>query len=243
MLTVRFDRLGLGPGSTLLDVGCGGGRHIGETRRMPGVSAIAVDIGEPEVQGSRRHLQELDALGAPLGGSVPNAGPWACMRASVYELPFADQCFDCVILSEVLEHLHQDQRALVEIGRVLKHRGILALSVPREGPEVVCWALSHQYRNTPGGHLRIYRRARLRAMLEAQGYRIFDSHFAHALHAPWWWLKCLVGLDNDKSKLVSKYHELLVWDMMKKPWVTRTLEAALDPFIGKSVVFYGLKDF
>jgi hypothetical protein len=124
---------------------------------------------------------------------------------------------------------------------VLKPGGVLAASVPREGPEAVCWALSKRYRNTPGGHVRIYRRRKLRRMLEGAGYRIYDSHFAHALHSPYWWLKCALGVDREDISVVKLYHRLLVWDMMRRPWLTRALEASLLPFIGKSVVFYGIK--
>jgi SAM-dependent methyltransferase len=163
------------------------------------------------------------------------------MRGSVYQLPFPDESFDCVIISEVLEHLHEDQRALREISRVLKQGGVLAASVPREGPEALCWALSKRYRNTPGGHVRIYRRRRLRAMLSQAGYRIYDSHFEHALHSPYWWLKCALGVDQDDISIVKLYHRLLVWDMMRRPLLTRALEKVLAPLIGKSVVFYGIK--
>jgi ubiquinone/menaquinone biosynthesis C-methylase UbiE len=241
MLTMRFEKLQLKPGSKVLDVGCGGGRHIRQTRLLPGVDAIAVDLGEKEIHGTRKMLTELDQHPVGWGGTVPGAGEWMVMRGSVYQLPFKDASFDCVIISEVLEHLHEDSRALAEISRVLKPGGVLAASVPREGPEALCWALSKRYRNTPGGHVRIYRRRKLRKMLEGAGYRIYDSHFAHALHSPYWWLKCALGVDREDISVVKLYHRLLVWDMMRRPWLTRALEATLLPFIGKSVVFYGIK--
>ena len=241
MLTMRFEKLGLRPGMRVLDVGCGGGRHIRQTRLLPGIDAIGIDIGKKETQDTARMLRELDGVALQYGGTVPGAGRWAAMRGSVYALPFPDATFDCVIISEVLEHLHEDARALAEISRVLKPGGVLAASVPREGPEAVCWALSHRYRNTPGGHVRIYRRRRLRRMLTDAGYRIYASHFAHALHSPYWWLKCALGVDRSDISAVQLYHRLLVWDMMRRPLLTRALETALVPFIGKSVVFYGIK--
>ena len=45
MLTVDFERLGLEPGACVLDVGCGGGRHLRETRRIAGVTSIGIPIG------------------------------------------------------------------------------------------------------------------------------------------------------------------------------------------------------
>ncbi|HEX4354879.1 MAG TPA: methyltransferase domain-containing protein [Polyangiales bacterium] len=238
---MRFEHLGLRPGMRVLDVGCGGGRHIRQTRLIPGITAVGVDLGASEVKDTAKMLRELDEIPVQYGGSVPGAGEWTSMRGSVYELPFADESFDCVIISEVLEHLGEDERALREISRVLKAGGTLACSVPRRGPETLCWALSKSYRTWPGGHIRIYRQAELRAKLERQGYQIYKRHFAHALHSPYWWLKCGVGLDRADAAPVKLYHRFLVWDMMRRPALTRFLEIALQPFIGKSVVFYGVK--
>jgi ubiquinone/menaquinone biosynthesis C-methylase UbiE len=242
VLTVDVEQLHLEPGSRVLDIGCGGGRHVKATRCVPGVASIALDLGVDEVRGTKQALEELEDLDPALGGAVPSAGPWVVGRASVYELPLASQSIDCVIISEVLEHLHHEQQALEEISRVLKPGGILAVSVPRTCPEAVCWALSREYRTTPGGHVRIYRRRALLELLERSGYRVTNSHFAHALHAPFWWLKCLVGLSNDDAWVIRAYHRLLVWDLMRRPLLTRALDALLNPFIGKSMVFYAIKE-
>jgi len=208
---------------------------------MPAVAAVALDLGAKEVADTTTSLREMDRLEPAAGGTVPGAGPWLCVRGNSYALPFAAGAFDCVILSEVLEHLRRDEEALREVTRVLRAGGVLALSVPRAGPEAVCWALSPAYRNTPGGHVRIYLRSSVRRLLEANGYRVLGSHFAHALHAPFWWLKCLLGSERTEAWPVALYHRFLVWDLMRRPWLTRALESILNPLIGKSVVFYAVK--
>jgi Ni,Fe-hydrogenase I cytochrome b subunit len=63
-------------------------------------------------------------------------------------------------------------------------------------------------------------------------------HYAHGLHSPYWWLKCLVGTTNDQNWFVQTYHRLLVWDIMKRPRATRVLESMLAPVMGKSIVVY-----
>jgi len=40
---------------------------------------------------------------------------------------------------------------------------------------------------------------------------------------------------------VKAYHKLLVWDLMNRPWLTRALDAVLNPLMGKSVVLYFTK--
>jgi SAM-dependent methyltransferase len=50
--------------------------------------------------------------------------------ADAYHLPFRNEVFDAVILSEVVEHLEHPAEALYEINRTMKKNGILIISVP-----------------------------------------------------------------------------------------------------------------
>jgi SAM-dependent methyltransferase len=142
--------------------------------------------------------------------------------------------------SEVLEHIPDDVTAMAEIFRVLKPGGRVAVTVPRYGPERICWALSDEYHANEGGHIRIYKASVVRTRLASVGLVPGESHHAHALHAPFWWLKCAVGVQRD-SAAVRAYHRLLVWDLTKRPWLTRTAERVLDPLFGKSLVVYADK--
>jgi len=115
--------------------------------------------------------------------------------------------------------------------------------VPAWFPEKICWALSAEY-HAPlavGGHVRVYTEPLFRHRLELAGLEPGTSHRAHALHSPYWWLKCIVGVSNDVHPLVKAYHRLLVWDIAKAPALTRTTERLLNPVLGKSVVVYSRK--
>ncbi len=48
---------------------------------------------------------------------------------------------------------------------------------------------------------------------------------------------------NRTTPAVKAYHQLLVWDMMSRPAVTRLAESALNPLVGKSVALYFEKPF
>lgn len=146
-----------------------------------------------------------------------------------------------MICSEVLEHIPDYRGAVAEIARVLKPGGALALSVPRFWPEWICWRLAPGYHLTPGGHIRIFRARRLKDDVTAQGFRYTGTHYAHGLHSPYWWLQCLRWSTRERSRLVKLYHRFLVWDIMKRPWLTRALGALADPLMGKSIVLYFLK--
>jgi hypothetical protein len=119
--------------------------------------------------------------------------------------------------------------------------GTLAVSVPRAGPERVCWALSEEYHQVEGGHVRIFDREELRAAIERRGFQRVDGHFAHALHAPYWWLKCLWwdrDQRGDAPLPLRAYDRFLEWDVLESPRPVRLIERALDPALGKSVVYY-----
>ena len=122
--------------------------------------------------------------------------------------------------------------------RILKPGGDLVVSVPRYLPERICWLLSRPYHEEPGGHIRIYKQKELRRLLEDAGASLRSVRYRHALHVPYWWLKCLVGHKNDRFPLVKLYRRFLEWDIMNHPPVIRTLEHLLDPLLAKSVVFY-----
>lgn len=232
MQTVDFTRLDLRPGFRVLDAGCGPGRHLAEAFRRQGVHVVGIDKNAEDATKARNLVRIMDHEGE--GGS----GCWEVFVGDVTKLPFCDEAFDLVVCSEVLEHIPEDTRAIAEIVRVLKPGECLAVSVPRFFPETICWMLSKAYRNEPGGHVRIYRRQQLIRRLERAGLECVSTGWAHALHSPYWWLKCLVGHKNDGSCLVKWYHAFLVWDIVKRPWLTRKLERLLNPVLAKSCVLY-----
>jgi SAM-dependent methyltransferase len=234
VLTVRYPYLGLGAGDRLLDLGTGGGRHAFEAmRRGAVVTALDADRKEVGEAAGMIHAMVVDDEATKAAG-----GTGAGVCGDALRLPFADATFDRVIAAEVLEHIPDDQTAMGELARVLRPGGTMAVTVPRYGPERVNWALSADYHNTPGGHVRIYRKTELVERLRRAGLTEYASHHAHALHSPYWWLKCAVGVRNDANPAVKAYHRLLVWDITAAtPW-TRLPERVLNPVMGKSVVVY-----
>jgi SAM-dependent methyltransferase len=235
MLTVDFTRLPIQPGTRLLDLGCGAGRHAFEAARR-GAEVVALDTDHGE-------LQQVSAIAAAMSEAGELQCPASITPAAgdATAMPFPDGRFDIVVAAEVLEHIPHDQRAISEIARVLTPGGIAAVTVPAWLPERICWALSDDYHNVPGGHLRIFTLHELETKLTRAGLTVGDHHHAHALHSPYWWLMCAVGVHDDKHPLASAYHKLLVWDIMRKPALTQLADRALNPLIGKSLVVYATK--
>jgi SAM-dependent methyltransferase len=235
VLTVDFDRLGLQAGERVLDMGCGAGRHAYEMYRR-GADVIALDADADELHGVAEVFAAMRAA-----GEVPEGAEADVKQGDALSLPFADGEFDRVVAAEVLEHIPDDAGAIAELVRVLRPGGTMAVTVPRWGPEKVCWALSREYHEVEGGHVRIYRGHELVAQLERAGLALVGRDHVHGLHAPYWWIKCAVGVTRDRHPLVRAYHQLLVWDIMRTRGisrVTRGAERVLNPVLGKSLVLY-----
>jgi ubiquinone/menaquinone biosynthesis C-methylase UbiE len=235
LLTVDFTKFPINPGDRVLDLGCGAGRHAFEAYRR-GARVVAADLDLKELPPVSGMFGALRAAGE----AAPPAAAGA-VAADATRLPFPDGAFDAIIAAEILEHLPDDAAAMAEIARVLRPGGTVAVTVPAWLPERICWALSSEYHEVPGGHVRIFTRAELTAKLTAAGLTPTGGHHAHGLHSAYWWLKCAVGVHDDTHPAVQAYHRLLVWDIMRKPPLTRLSEAALNPLIGKSLVIYARK--
>jgi ubiquinone/menaquinone biosynthesis C-methylase UbiE len=232
MITIDFARLDIRPGDRILDMGCGEGRHMVEACRTPHTVCIGADFGYDNLKTTREKLVFHQALNDLSCARFD----LSCMDVTC--LPFKPACMDAVICSEVLEHIPDDAAAISELVRILKPGRILAVSVPRFYPEKICWHLSDDYTAADMGHVRIYRKNDLIKKISDNHMTFVGAHFAHSIHTPYWWLKCLVGVNRSDAFLVNLYHRVLVWDMMKKPKVTRFLDRLFNPLLGKSRVLY-----
>ena len=232
MITVDFSKLDIKPGFRILDMGCGNGRHTSAAYQFKNVTVVGADLCHDDLRKAVERMAYHDDLGAHGGGQ------WGLSVADILALPFADNTFDLVICSEVMEHIPDHEAAVNELIRVLKPDHHLVISVPRFFPEKICWMLSDDYFNANQGHVRIYRKKQLIRMTEAAGVRHWGTGFAHSLHAPYWWLKCFVGPTREDALAVNLYHRFLTWDIMEKPAITRWLDRFLNPLLAKSLVLY-----
>jgi len=110
------ERLGLGPGSTLLDLGCGTGDQTRELARRvaPGGRAVGVDLSQTMVDEARRR-----AAGADVAVEFEVGDAQA--------LPYDDATFDACRAERMLIHVPDAGAALAEMVRVTRPGGRVAV--------------------------------------------------------------------------------------------------------------------
>ncbi|HEY4607652.1 MAG TPA: class I SAM-dependent methyltransferase [Ilumatobacteraceae bacterium] len=236
-MTIRFEQLGVRPGDVVLDAGAGFGRHAFALAGC-GANVVALDYASSEVAATRATFAAMAEA-----GEIAEERFVGGLQGDATRLPFADCTFDRVITSEVLEHIPADMSAIAEFARVLKPGGTFAATVPTFLPEKINWMLSDQYHAPAaiGGHVRIYTATELKAKLRGAGLAVTGSHHAHALHSPYWWLKCAVGVRRDDSRMVNAYRRMLEWEITKQPRGLKVVERAASPVLGKSYIVYARK--
>lgn len=228
MLTVNFKHIPIRANDYVLDLGCGEGRHaIGTAYHFPESTVIGLDLSFQDLQSAQSKSRDFF-----------EKKTCTFIQANGFHLPFSNEAFDHIICSEVLEHIQDYQAFLIEITRILKPGGTLSISVPTRWPEKICWLLAEEYAQVEGGHVRIFNHRQLREEIAQLRYEFIRQHKSHALHTPYWWLKCIFWNAKKENVLIRSYHKLLVWDLLKRPLITQALEQVLNPFIGKSHVAY-----
>src|SRR6478736_4308336 len=146
-------------------------------------------------------------------GEIPGTLPWLTVNGDALRLPFPDASIDRIVCSEVLEHIWDYRGAITELVRVL----------------------------TPGGHVRVFRQHELEQDLEGAGLWLRGSHHAHALHSPYWWIRCMGGVNQPDRRVAKRYHDFLVWQLTKNPRWLAGVDRVLNPVMGKSLVIYTQK--
>jgi len=166
-------------GDLILDMPCGRGFYLNMFRYVSNCRLIGADLDWDVLHKAQNNLEAL-----------PNI---ALNHASIYALPYPDNTFDAVILSEVLEHLDDDVAGLKEAYRVLKPDGVAVITVPNADYPFI-WdpinrTLQHLFKThiSKGifagiwaNHVRLYTREELRQNTVSAGFIIEEERsFTH----------------------------------------------------------------
>ena len=231
MLTFNFNKITLPKGnSAMLDIGCGEGRHVfGVMQNFNNTFCMGLDMDDLSLDKAREGYEFFK--------SISNQGA-SFIKGSAYSLPIPSNSLDLVICSEVLEHLDEYHLALDEIYRVLKPGGKFLASVPSYLPEKICWMISDEYQNMPGGHVRIFKKKGIIDDVKKAGFVFKRSERFHSIHSPYWWLRCIFWRNQDNNFFIKIYKRILEKHILQKPFYIDLIDKALIPFLVKSLALY-----
>lgn len=158
----------------ILDCGCGEGFYTMAINQIyPNVKIISLDKDAGMINKAKNWMRE--------NGNIE----W--IVGDILDIPFKDNFFDKIILSEVLEHMNDDFLALEEVKRVLKTGGILCITVPNHHYpffwDPMNWTREHiglGHFNTSNGffggiwamHLRLYYPEEIIKLVESTSLKI-----------------------------------------------------------------------
>lgn len=164
-------------GDRILDCGCGEGFYTMVLRELYGsdCSVVSFDM-DFELMKKARAWQKEDSQNRFALGDV-------------VKLPFKDGTFDKIIFSEVLEHIPDEHGALLELKRVLKTGGVIALTVPNHNYPLLWDPVNAVRENLGKGHcspdngfwgglwamhLRLYYLNDLEALIRSAGFSMLE---------------------------------------------------------------------
>lgn len=159
-------------GDKILDLGCGDGFYLFLLSNLGlNLKLVGCDFDQSGLEAAKRNIKSKKV--SYIAGDL------------MKRLPFVNNEFDKIILSEVAEHLPNDVKGFKEIYRILKPGGTLCLSVPNANYpffwDPVNWVLEHLFKtHIKSGfwaglwfnHIRLYKPDRIKQVVKRAGFKV-----------------------------------------------------------------------
>ena len=151
---------------SILDVGCGNG-WVAKEFLPKGKQVYSLDISVTNPSKATKLYPDEKHFG---------------ITADSFYLPFNDNTFDCVIASEIIEHVYDPAEFVKELFRVVKKGGNLVITTPYN-EKIIYYLCVHCNQKTPANaHIHSFDEMKLRDLysgkdLESFKYETFGNKF------------------------------------------------------------------
>lgn len=169
-----IEELELKDGDKVLETGCGNGYYLSLLNRLGiRLSLVGVDTDQMALDDAKKFIGD-DKI--------------KLINADASKLPFADNTFTKIVMSEVLEHVQNEKKTLSETFRVLKVGGIFTMTTCNINYpflwDPVNWTLQHIFgthieRGFWAGiwnqHTRMYKKDQVERLIKSVGFKMSSS--------------------------------------------------------------------
>lgn len=232
VINFNLDQLGVQPGDTIVDIGCGEG-PFDKPLVQAGFNVVGV---EPEAYLRQKFMAWAKTLGPGTATVKDGTGE---------KLPFKEGEVQTAVITEVLEHVDDPDVCLTELGRVMKSGGRICVSVPTARTEHLYWKLHPDYEKN-STHLRIWSKKGLLRAIERGGFRVRHvegRNFGPALN--WVGHAVLRSKSDHAGRLeqnlwIERWSER-TWNFLNKIYVGRILTRIGNKIWPKSWYVYAEK--
>lgn len=170
----------------ILDVGCGDGYYILLASQLEKIFGVGLEYEPKNLLAAERNFNNLKIKYRRLNRWKKRLETGSYLiRGDINKMPFENNFFDKVVMSEVAEHLPNDLRGLKEVYRCLKKDGVLLLTVPNHHYpflwDPVNWTLERLFNfHIKSGffagiwnqHIRLYYPEQIDKVIKEAGFKI-----------------------------------------------------------------------
>lgn len=228
---IKIGLLNIKKGERVLDLGCSFGEQAMMIARL-GYKVVGVDLSKKRIGFLNRlsKKEKLDCNG---------------IAGDIKKLPFKKNFFDCVVATEVLEHIPDPQKAIDEAFRVLKPGGKACVSVPTGISETVFRKMHPDWEKN-SGHINVFGKKDISEMLENAGFKILRIENQNFEWSVFWLIHGFLKSKFDdtgtpsENLMVSKFQHKL-WRLLENLRIWNILLGMGNKIFPKSIYLYLIK--
>ena len=213
-----INSLALPQNPNILDIGSSTGTNL----------RLLADLGQTNIRGLDMSPEARDFCA--------EKGLAEVLLGDIKDIPYEDNSVDLALATDVIEHIDEDDLALIEIYRILKPGGYLLLTVPAFQS---LWGIQDDVSQ----HKRRYKKKWFNNLVKSSGFEIEKSYyFNYLLFIPIWITRVLLKSFRSSLRAETDINSKLINVILLKIFTADILSAGIvRPPFGVSILTLGRK--